>query len=269
MLGVHQLPPEQYHADPMERPSMSSTLGREILFRSPLHAWTMAPRLNPEAPRFDSAAFKIGRAAHREALGAGADWVTPPEDLLSPDGGIRSKDAKAWRDEQEAQGLTVIKADIAAQFDNMPAGRRYFVDYKTSRNPVTPEQIQRSIQTYGYDFQVAHYQDVWESATGERRTPLFIFQETSAPYGVQVARLMDDESAEDDFMTDARSKVREARRLWAECLETGVWPGYPASIALIGAKHWHKTTWADREVGVSTDKPSQAARVAAYKLQAP
>jgi len=114
--GIHRVSAEDYHADVLrEGPTLSSSLARTILNKSPLHAWTAHPRLNPEHVSKDSATFKIGRAAHREILGAGTSCAVVPPDLLSSDGGIRSNEAKAWVAEREAKGITVVKQEVADQ----------------------------------------------------------------------------------------------------------------------------------------------------------
>ena len=45
--GVYSLPDDAYHADPCPGPSLSSSVAKLMLDRSPLHAWHAHPRLNP------------------------------------------------------------------------------------------------------------------------------------------------------------------------------------------------------------------------------
>lgn len=307
--GIHRFRADDYHADPCPEPSLSSTLGRLLLNRSPLHAWTASPRLNPDHEPEDKATFDVGRAAHREVLGVGADWCVIPEDLLADNGAASTKAAKEYIAEARAAGLTPLKdaeatkiyaiawavrktldrmgirfddtrSELAAtaqidgvwcraMVDNAPADPRLPIyDLKTTTD-ASPDACIRAVVTYGYDFQAAHYLDTWEAATGERRSFRFVFVEKAPPYGVSVVQLVDDPDDDADWMASARSKVREARRIWRECLDADDWPGYPARVALIGAPTYHLQRWADREIGQPITKPSRAALDAARRLQAP
>lgn len=110
--GVHRIDADAYHADRL-RPevTLSSTLARTLLDRSPLHAFTAHPRLNPAFEPTDRKTFDIGRAAHRAVLGQGGDYVAYPADLLASNGAASTKAAKDWAEEQRAAGRTPLKAD--------------------------------------------------------------------------------------------------------------------------------------------------------------
>lgn len=147
-----------------------------------------------------------------------------------------------------------------AMVDNAPVGRRYLVDLKTTTD-ASPDACIRAVMNYSLDVQAAHYLDTWEAATGERRVMRFVFVEKAAPYEVAVIELHDAAEDEADWMLDARSKAREARRIWGECLAANVWPGYPAQIAVIGAPTFYRQKWADRSVGnplISSDTMRRA-----------
>lgn len=288
--GVHDIPGDQYHMDNFTaRPTLSSTIARLILNRSPLHAWTAHPRLNPAWEPKDSKAFDIGRAAHRAVLGKGGGYMAYPPEVLASNGAASTKEAKAWAESVRAAGGTPLKADEvdavgeiadAVRFtlsmmgitfdpsrseltaiaeidgvtckcmvDNAPIDPRLpLYDLKTTED-ASPEKVIRSVVEYGYDVQAAHYLDVWKAATGEARRFRFVFVEKAAPYCVTVVELHDDPESEADWMLDARSKASEARRIWGECLNANIWPGYPAQVAIIGAPSFHRAKWADRSVG--------------------
>lgn len=290
-------------------PSLSSTLARKIIGQSPLHAWTECPRLNPEWEPTEKATFDIGRAAHRQVLGVGGDFEVIPADLLSANGAVGTKAAKEWIADARDRGITPVKEEVAeavyrmaekvgrrlaemgivfdaaqselavaaeiegawcrAMIDNAPAdpGRPLY-DLKTTTD-ASPDAVIRAVETYGYDVQAAHYLDVWETVTGERRAFRFVFVEKDPPHEVAVVQLHDDPDDDADWMADARSKCREARRIWRECLEVGHWPGYPVQVAIIGARTFHRQRWADREIGQPITKPTQAALDRARAWQAP
>jgi hypothetical protein len=281
--GLHQIPAERYHSDPMERPSLSSTLARLMVSQSPLHAFTASQRLNPDWKPTDSKIFDFGRAAHRAILGAGGDYTVIPEEVLGSGGAASTKEAKAFIAEAREAGLTPIKAadaeqvemmaakcraclaemkieidpaysevaalaeiegvSVRALIDNAPAGKPWLLDMKTTVD-ASPDACVRSVVNYSYDVQVAHYLDTWRAATGESRRFLLAFQEKTPPYEVGVVEL--DTRGEAEWMTSAFDKAKEARRLWDECLITGTWPGYPRMIATVGAPLYHTAKWEGR-----------------------
>jgi hypothetical protein len=278
--GVHRIAPDEYHRDQLcPTPSLSSTLARLVLNRSPRHAWVASPRLNPDWLPTDSANFDIGRAAHRAVLGAGADFVAIPYDLLSDDGGVRSKAAKDWVADARAEGLTPLKPEVVDQIGDMadavrthlaacgikldPARSeltalaqiegvacRAMVDNAAldPRLPIydfktttdaSPEGVVKAVAAYGYDVQAAFYLDTWRAATGEDRRFRFVFVEKEPPFEVAVVELYRKPGDEADWFDHANALARDARRIWGECLTSGQWPGYPARVAVIGAPGWH------------------------------
>lgn len=68
--GIYDLTEAEYHADPVKGGSLSSTGARRLITATPAHfQWE---RLNKRA---DTNTFAFGRAAHREVLGKGGDYV--------------------------------------------------------------------------------------------------------------------------------------------------------------------------------------------------
>jgi hypothetical protein len=309
--GVHSIAADAYHADPAPVPSLSSSIARVLLNQSPRHAWHASPRLNPDWEPTERKTFDIGRAAHRLVLGAGSDFEVIPSDLLAANGAASTKEAKAFIEDCRARGVTPLKeaeadavqlmaaavtdrldamrikldparSELAAlaqvdgiwcraMVDNAPADPRLpLYDFKTTTD-ASPEAVVRAVEAYGYDVQAAHYLDTWQAATGERRRFRFVFVEKEAPHEVSVVELHDAQDDPADWMATARSKAREARRIWGECLAADEWPGYPARVAVIGARSFHNQRWADRETGmpVTTKKPTADALRAASQFMAP
>lgn len=306
--GVHaHIPETDYHADALtDRPALSSTIAK-LMLRSPLHAWTAHPRLNPAWEPTERKTFDIGRAAHRAVLGRGGDYVAIPAAMLASNGAASTKAAKEWIEESRAAGLTPLKAEevdqigaisdavtvriaamgirldparsevtaigavegvmCRARFDNLPEKGGVIYDLKTCED-ASADAVIRAVERYGYDVQAAHYTATLEAATGQRRRMRFIFVEKAAPYEVAVVELHDDPGADSDWMIAARSKAAEARRLWAECLLTGEWPGYPLAVQIIGARGWDQARW-EQKMADRADKPSAEAIRAAYQAQAP
>lgn len=301
--GIHRIDADTYHADNLrDAPTLSSTLARTILDRSPLHAWVAHPRLNPEWLPTERKTFDIGRAAHRAVLGVGADFAVYPPEVLASNGAASTKAAKEWETDARADGLTPIKAAeedaimamadaverhlramrisfdpsrseltalaevdgvwCRAMVDNAPSDPRLPLYDLKTTTDASPEACVRAVAAYGYDVQARFYLDAWEAATGERRRMRFVFVEKEPPHAVGVVELHDSETDEADWMLDAGAKCREARRIWSECLTANQWPGYPARVAIVGAPGWYRNAWAARETGLPVTKAPTAETIA-------
>lgn len=279
--GVHQISAEAYHADPAPEPSLSSTLAKVLIGQSPLHAWTACPRLNPDWEPVEKKTFDIGRAAHREILGAGGDYVAVPEAMLSSNGAASTKEAKAFIEDARQRGLTPLKAaeveqihmmrEVAqdrlarlgidldparseqaaiafiggvwnrAMLDNVPLDARQPIYDFKTCESAHPDACLRAVMNYGYDVQAAHYREVWKAAAGEDRAFRFIFQEKAAPHELCIVELGP------DTLELASRKISRAREMWRECLSTGIWPGYPPGIHRVDMPAWHIEKWLERE----------------------
>jgi hypothetical protein len=96
--GRYELTDEQYHRDPVKGGSLSSTGARTLLPPSCPARF----RWQRDHGRPDTGAFDLGRAAHRDVLGAGGDTI-----VITGTG----KDPNAWR---TADDLAAVKAARAA-----------------------------------------------------------------------------------------------------------------------------------------------------------
>ena len=117
--GIQRLSSAEYHADPAPEPSLSATLAKLIVGKSPLHAWFASPRLNPNRVQIDKKTFDIGRAAHRAVLGEGDDYVAIPDELLSADGKATTKAAKDFVAEARASNRVPLKQSEVDQVNAM------------------------------------------------------------------------------------------------------------------------------------------------------
>lgn len=109
---------EEYHKDPCDKPSLSSSTAKVIVSQSPLHGWTRHPRYGKtegddeslEAEDDDTKAKANGTLIHRLLLGKGADLVVIEAD------NFRSKAAREERDEAKAAGKIPV---IARRLDEL------------------------------------------------------------------------------------------------------------------------------------------------------
>jgi hypothetical protein len=203
--GIHRIPSAVYHADPAPLPSLSTTIGKLITAKSPLHAWHACRRLNPNWKPVDKKTYDIGRAAHRATLGCGDDYVVIPADILASNGAASTAAAKAFIADARENDLTPIVLDperselaglaeidgiwCRAMFDNVPADPRCRSTTSRRARTPAPRRACGSIMNYGYDIQAEHYRAVWKAVTGEDRRFVFIFQEKSDPYEVTLVAL--------------------------------------------------------------------------------
>lgn len=322
--GVYQIDAGTYHMDPAPEPSLSSTVAKVLIAETPLHAWTISPRLNPNWESVENKAFDIGRAAHRQVLGVGDGYEAIPDDLLGSNGAANTKAAREFIDDCRSRGVTPLKSDEVAMigeiadkvgaalaemgmsvdpshsevamlarfdgvwnrcmFDNLPPGKTYALDLKTTAGSAHPDALAKTVVDRGYDISAAHYLRILKELTGEERTMRFVFVEKSPPFEVGVVELWSDgemrpasdyepdEALTGDWFADAEQKLSRARRQWRACLDRRQWPGYPRRVAQIAAPTWHRKASAaahDFPAIEPKPNPSAAAKAAAMQFQAP
>lgn len=118
----------------------------------------------------------------------------------------------------------------------LPDGRVILLDLKTSADP-TPDGFARSVWTYGYHRQDAHYRAVYEHATGNE-VAAFVFAAVSSAYPfLAVAHMLDD-----DALARGQANRRALLRLYAECAAKNEWPRPFAGLNLLSLPAWAKET---------------------------
>lgn len=266
---VLDLPDDKYHLSG----GLSSTGARRLLPEfdgSPARF-----RYEQTHPR-ESQAFDYGRAAHAKVLGIGAPIVLYPDEHLTPSGNPSSKAATlVWESEQRAEGLTPVsqqdadaidalaeavlanpsaraflelpgarEVSVFSEVDGVPTRCRFDaltdetpqgifgIDLKTSRKAVSKERFSRDVLDLGYHVQQEFYRDTYRSATDTEITFVFIAVEKAAPHLVSVHQL------NHAYQAMGRDRAREARRIYAECTATNLWPGWPEDVQLVVPPVW-------------------------------
>lgn len=229
--------------------------------RSALHAM-----VGFEEEKEPTEAMAIGSLLDHKVLGTPYLWTTSPYD------DYRTKEARAWRDEQSERGVTVFKHDAIETVERMvesvrqhPVAGRIFaepgkaqvgmfgefescerkglidwlptsmpviVDLKKTRD-ASKAGFRRQIGQLRYDVQAAYYRDLYRDITGESRAWQWVCVEDVAPYAVAVYQL--DTESLDKASTVWQSWVRQ----WMVCEDTDSWPGYNGdSTQIIQSPTW-------------------------------
>lgn len=260
---VYDVTEREYHA----HRALSSTGARRLL-ESPARFNYWRTHQEPGKQSFD-----VGTAVHTKVLGVGAGTIAYPDEHVTASGSVSTKAATvAWADKQRANGLTPIAPAQAARVDGMaeavlahPTARALFeqpgqseasvfatdedtgvdmrarfdriaievpnpvaVDLKTTAKLASAEGFIRTVAAYGYDVQQEFYERAFEQATGYPRIPfIFVVVESEAPHLVAV------HSLDVEWQQMGAAKVQRALELYAECSQSGIWPGYPTDTQLL------------------------------------
>lgn len=277
--GIHAIATAEYHADPSEQPSLSAHVAHTLLSKSPLHAWTNHPKLNPAYEREEKASFDFGTAVHDLFLRGTAEHVAVGD---FPD--WRTKDARAHRDAAYEAGFTPILAkdwarvvemtealrdQVAARDDDPPlfgpgeperaliwrekgVQCRALVDWlhddmgacddlKTTAMSANPFAWQRTMFNIGGDIQARFNQRGIKALTGREPVFRFVVIETHPPYAMSVVSLGPAAVA----FADAR--VDQALETWKRCLASGIWPAYAAETFYVDPPAWREMEWQEQQ----------------------
>lgn len=129
----------------------------------------------------------------------------------------------------ETTGLMMkCRPDVRTQIGDT----HILIDYKSTENADSDEFMKQAIKLY-YDLQMAYYKDILDEITGVQHAVIFIAQEKSAPYCVNVLE------ANEYFLKSGRDMYRTMLDRMAECESTGEWYGYlQGAINTLGLPSW-------------------------------
>lgn len=269
---------EEYHLDPCPTASLSASIAKILLAKSPRHAWHAHPKLNPNYQTDDDAKFDFGSVAHAAFL-EGLDVCEP---LDFPD--WRTKAAREARDAARASGRIpllqkhysavqdmVVAADNAlascpdlsgmtlkdgqservlawqesgiwcrAKLDWISNERDLILDYKTTAASASPVAWSRTLLGMGGEIQPAFYLR-GNAATGgpEDARWVFLVQEVEPPYVCSLIGLSP------EYLAWAAKKVDDAIRIWSRCVSANDWPGYPNRVCHIDIPAWAEVQYDD------------------------
>lgn len=107
----------------------------------------------------------------------------------------------------------------------------YILDWKSTID-AAPAVFPRQFLNVGYDLQAAGYLEGARTLGLDIKDFLVVAIEKSPPYGVCVYRVPD------SLIEIGLRRWREACRIWNECTESDIWPGYPENIIELAAPSW-------------------------------
>lgn len=283
--GFYRMPAWKYHADCCPEPSLSSTIAKTLLDKSPRHAWTDHPRLCPDFEPDDEKKFDFGSVMHELLLGQGAGTMEVEADswrsnaakaaraAIIEQGGqpILSKDIPratamrmACRDQLEAAGLGHVFADsnrsevVMVWQDEGGIWCRAMIDWhvfegvgltvydlKTSGTAVRPDALGWKVVDQGYEVQAAFY---------ERGLAVLLPE----MLGRVTWRWVFQEDKPPFSISvgelDGAGKTIGAKKsaaaisIWRHCIETGSWPRWPTGIHSITYPMRAEADWIEREM---------------------
>lgn len=277
--GIYSIGEEQYHDDPCEKPSLSSSIAKILISETPLHAWAAHPKLNPNFVREEKEIFDRGTVAHAlllQGIEAGVvldhpDWkkqaARDDRDSIRAQGKIpilqkhwdvvqamvaRAKEQLAVHKEA-SNAFTAGKPEhtliweddhgviCRARLDWLHDSYLLIDDYKSTGRDVNPGNIMGKVVD-DWDIQEAFYRRGVKKLTGKDARFRFIAQENTDPYALSVI------SFGPDIQWMGDKKVQYAIDLFAKCLEADRWPGYPDRICFPELPKWAEEAWVRREL---------------------
>ena len=118
-----------------------------------------------------------------------------------------------------------------ARLDYVHQDEAVIIDLKSTRD-ASKDAFSKAIYNYGYYQQGAWYSDGWEALIGDPPAFTFLAVEKSSPYCPAAYEL----GAKD--IIAGRIAYKKALKIYKECVESGVWPGYPDEVRMISMPEW-------------------------------
>jgi hypothetical protein len=291
--GIYRgVSPADYFQDPCPEPSLTQSIAKVLLERSPMHAWTEHPRLNPHWEEDNDKKFDLGNVAHALMLGRGKDFEILPfldyRTKAAQEARVAAHDAGKvailQHQFEQASDMVASAVDQLAShedsdaFDNgcpevmiawqeggiwcrslvdfLTDDLRNITDYKTKGVSVAPHVIGMHAANDGWHIQANFIYRGLNSldpgGMGKRRFR-FIAQETEPPYALTVMHI------DDHWMLMGHKQVDIATATWRRCIKNDLWPGYPAKGIVPEFPGYKEKLWLDRELSGEFDPTVQMA----------
>jgi hypothetical protein len=280
--GIYpDLPAEDYHSDPTKDASLSAHIAHILLTRSPKHAWTAHPKLNPDFQRVEEDKFDFGTCTHDLLLrGLDIAHVVDANDW-------RTKAAQEERDGARNDGLIpLLRKDwervqrmveaIREQLPALEVSPPLFADGLPEQSLIWREQditCRTRVDWLHDDFSAIDDLKTVPSRGGTanphdwtRRTFWRIGAEIEARFHSRGVKVLTGTMPRFRFLVAeatppyglsvvdlAPSVVEFADReidtaigRWRECVASGEWPGYETQVASVELDAWQETDFLAR-----------------------
>lgn len=273
---------DEYHNDPCEQPSLTSSIAKLLCYQSPAHAKAAHPRLNPTFERKTDEKFDVGTAVHALLLeGRNAVEVIPADDW-------RTAAAKEARDQARGDGRIPLLRKQWDEVENMlDALQAQLAQLEVDPLPFTngrPEQTLVWTEGWSGGEITCRARLDWLHDGSPFVDDLKTTSRTADPdhwsrslfgmgYDIQAAfylRGLREETGQDaelrfvvaetsepyavsvialapDALALANQKVSYALELWGRCLSAGRWDGYPSRVCYAEAPSYEQMRWLERE----------------------
>lgn len=265
-----------YHADPAPAPSLSSSIAKVLIGKSPLHAWTSHPRLGGSIEAESSEEMDFGELGHKLLLGKGAEIVVA-EDFEN----WKKDAAKEFRATHRAEGKIVClpktrdraQAMVAAILKQLPAmGLGYITQdgqsevcgfwkegaawcrFMADRLIIDEKKGRAEIWDWKTMSQSAHPR----ACAARIASMSYDLQRAHYIQGVQALRpdlagrithrfifvetappfAVTPVDLDGEWATVGVSKFMRALAKWQECTASGIWPGYGTEVQRLEAPPW-------------------------------
>jgi len=100
------------------------------------------------------------------------------------------------------------------------------IDLKSTQD-ASEAGFRKSVRNFKYDFQTAWYMEAMRALGLPAKQFIFIICEKSPPYLTASYTLTSSE------IDRQKPRMQKACEIWATCMETGVWPGYPEEVVTL------------------------------------
>lgn len=100
------------------------------------------------------------------------------------------------------------------------------IDLKSTQD-ASEAGFRKSVRNFGYNFQACYYLEAMRAMGLPARQFIFCVVEKLAPFSVATYTLTESE------IDRHKPRMQRACELWATCMDTGVWPGYPEEVVTL------------------------------------
>lgn len=264
--GIHfDMDAATYFADPMPGPSLTQSLAKIILDKSPRHAWLKSPQLNPDWTPGETEGYDadraIGNAAHAYMLGRGKHVE------VMKFSNFRTKEAQEVRDaamdagrvpilphhderaremvddarmQLTERGYDLFIADghseaviacrhngtwLRSMLDWASADLRIVADYKTGGMNCAPHAIDAKMKSGGVEIQAAMHELILDTIDPDNAGRR---QHIFVFQENELPYALNAFPLSEEWLTMGRKQLAMALAQWRACMISKRWPLYPA-----------------------------------------